>query len=137
MVLDNNTKEPIDVEDFMIGSNVVILGRNLHVFDCDQYTREYFSNIGKVQPEPEEKPSDDFQKGQIKPPKFRDPDMKNYMEHSLGGGKVQSQKQFLDNDRKVLRYFCVSEDLPYILHYYLADDTIEIREVHFPNNGRD
>jgi hypothetical protein len=43
----------------------------------------------------------------------------------------------LDNDRKVLRYFAVSEDLPFIVHYYLADDTIEIREVHFPNNGRD
>jgi hypothetical protein len=31
----------------------------------------------------------------------------------------------------------MSEDLPYVIHYYLADDTIEIREVHFANNGRD
>ena len=63
--------------------------------------------------------------------------MKEYMEKTLGGGKVPSQKQFLDNDRKVLRFFCESEDLPIIIHYFLADDTIEIREVHHPNDGRD
>jgi hypothetical protein len=65
--------------------------------------------------------------------------MKEYMEKSLrtGGGKVPSWKQFLDNDRKVLRFFCVSEDLPFVVHYYLADDTVEIREVHHPNDGRD
>lgn len=63
--------------------------------------------------------------------------MKEFMEKALGGGKVASQKQFLDNDRKVLRFFCESEDLPYVVHYYLADDTIEIREVHHPNDGRD
>jgi len=28
------------------------------------------------------------------------------------------------------------EDLPYIVRYYLADDTLEIGEVHRPNDGR-
>ena len=59
------------------------------------------------------------------------------MEKSLGGGKIESQKQFLDFDRKVLRFFCTCDDLPYTVHYYLADDTFEIRENHHPNNGRD
>jgi EF-hand domain-containing protein 1 len=59
------------------------------------------------------------------------------MERSLGGGRVASQKQFLDHDRKVLRFFCISEDLPFIVNYFLADDTVEIREVHHPNDGRD
>jgi len=27
--------------------------------------------------------------------------MKDYLEHKLGGGRVTSQKQFLENDRKV------------------------------------
>ena len=63
--------------------------------------------------------------------------MKEFLEKSLGGGKVASQKQFLDNDRKVLRFFTVADQLPYIVHYYLADDTIEIREVHHANDGRD
>ena len=67
----------------------------------------------------------------------RDNDLKEFMEKSLGGGRVASQKQFLDNDRKVLRFFCLSEDLPFVVHYYLADDTVEIRECHHPNDGRD
>jgi hypothetical protein len=64
-------------------------------------------------------------------------DLKEFMEKSLGGGRVAPQKQFLDNDRKVLRFYTRYDDLPYIIHYYLADDTFEIREVHHPNDGRD
>ena len=60
-----------------------------------------------------------------------------FLEKKLGGGKVASQKQFLDYDRKVLRFFVQSEGLQFIWHYFLADDTIEIREVHFANDGRD
>lgn len=63
--------------------------------------------------------------------------MKEFMEKALGGGRVTSQKQFLDNDRRVLRFFTKSDDLPFVVHYYLADDTCEIREVHFANDGRD
>jgi hypothetical protein len=43
----------------------------------------------------------------------------------------------LDYDRKVLRFFVTSEGEQYVWHYFLADDTIEIREVHFANDGRD
>jgi len=56
--------------------------------------------------------------------------MKDFMEHKLGGGKVSSAKQFLENDRKVLKFYAFS-GIPYIMHYYLADDTMEIREVKF------
>ena len=63
--------------------------------------------------------------------------MKQFLEKSLGGGKVASQKQFLDKDRSVLRFFTKNDGLPFIVHYYLADDTIEIREVHHSNDGRD
>lgn len=63
--------------------------------------------------------------------------MIEFLEKKLGGGRVVSQKQFLDNDRKVLRFFVRCEDMQYVWHYFLADDTVEIREVHFPNDGRD
>ena len=59
------------------------------------------------------------------------------MEKSLGGGRVRCQKQFLDNDRRVLRFYARFDDLPFIIHYFLADDSVEIREVHHPNDGRD
>ena len=63
--------------------------------------------------------------------------MKNYLEKKLGGGRVTSEKQFLNLDRKVLKFFASCEESKYILHYFLADDTIEIREVSTPNSGRD
>ena len=63
--------------------------------------------------------------------------MKEFLEKALGGGRVASWKQFLDNDRRVLRFFTRCDDHPYVIHYYLADDTVEIREVHHANDGRD
>lgn len=82
-------------------------------------------------------PTDNFAHSLVKPPPNRDSEMKQFLEKALGGGKVPSQKQFLDKDRQVLRFFTRSNDLPYVVHYYLADDTIEIREVHHSNDGRD
>lgn len=80
---------------------------------------------------------DAFDKSQIPIVPKKDHEMKEYLEKELGGGRVTTWKQFLDKDRKVLRFFSSSEGLPYIIHYYLADDTIEIREVHHANDGRD
>ena len=54
-------------------------------------------------------------------------------------------KQFLQMDRKVLRFYAVWDDRqttfgelrPFVIQYYLVDDTLEVREVHGPNDGRD
>lgn len=98
--------------------------------DCDQYTREFYAGINQSQGEAEEMPIDNFEK---KPQKAVINHDRDFVEHFLGGVRVQSQKQFLDNDRKVLRFFAKCEDLPYIIHYFLADDTIEVKEIHFSN----
>lgn len=63
--------------------------------------------------------------------------MKDYLEKKLGGGRVTSQKQFLENDRKVLKFYASFEGEKYIIHFFLADDTIEVREVSIPNSGKD
>lgn len=63
--------------------------------------------------------------------------MKEYFEKKLEGGRVKSEKQFLENDRKVLKFFARFEGAPQIVHYLLADDTIEIGEVALPNSGKD
>ncbi|KAI8809407.1 hypothetical protein BJ742DRAFT_747723 [Cladochytrium replicatum] len=52
---------------------------------------------------------------------------------------------FLENDRRVLRFYCVWDDTNsvfgdvrhMVIHYYLSDDTIEIREAIPPNSGRE
>ena len=49
------------------------------------------------------------------------------------------------NDGKVLRFWAVwdardglyGDRRPYVIHYYLADDTVEVLEVHETNSGRD
>jgi EF-hand domain-containing protein 1 len=38
--------------DFRIGLDVGILGRSIRIYDCDQYTREFFGNLGQPQGEP-------------------------------------------------------------------------------------
>ena len=71
--------------------------------------------------------------------------MKEFMEAQLG--KPQSAADlgsFLANDRKVLRFECVWDDTHRLygdvqrfrMHYFLADDTIEILQVHEKNSGR-
>lgn len=109
----------------------------MRIYDCDDYTRQFFSSQGVELAAAQQCPVDNFAQSLIKVPPKRDPEMKQFLEKALGGGKVASQKQFLDNDRRVLRFFTRCNDLPYVVHYYLADDTIEIREVHHSNDGRD
>lgn len=54
-------------------------------------------------------------------------------------------KRFLQFDGKVLRFFCLWDDShslfgdrrELVLHYFLSDDTIEIRELLSLNSGRD
>ena len=56
-----------------------------------------------------------------------------------------SLKKFLENDRRVLRFYCVWDDSNsvfgdlrhMVVHYYLSDDTIEIRESIPANSGRE
>jgi hypothetical protein len=70
-------------------------------------------------------------------------------------GSSGSSMQWLENDKKVLRYFLCWETTnsssssrsvgggregtkePYVLHYYLADDTVEVVEVQQRNSGKD
>lgn len=82
-------------------------------------------------------PTDNFEKSKVPVMPKRDSEMLQYLEKKLGGGKVQGQKQFLDNDRKVLNFFASCDGRPFIVNYFLADDTIEVREKHHQNDGYD
>jgi hypothetical protein len=57
--------------------------------------------------------------------------------------QVDTLGQFLKHDRQVLRFFCVWDDSSalygdqheMVMHYYLADDTVEIKERYPRNSG--
>ena len=59
--------------------------------------------------------------------------------------KLDTLQQFLNYDRHVLRFYCQWDDSQSMfgdarwleLHYFLADDTVEILEKIPPNSGRD
>lgn len=120
--------------DLVVGKDIYVYGKYIRLFDCDDYTREFYTLQGLIQPEKIELPADMFHDA-MKPKvtQKRDNSMKDYLEHKLGGGKVHSQKQFLENDRKVLRFYAKYDGLNHFIHYYLADDTVEIREIHQHN----
>ena len=123
-------------QDLRVGENILIYGKNIRITDCDLYTREFYEHNNLLQGPKEETPVDSFEnKINTKEVRIKDAAMKDFLEKSLGGGRPKNQKQFLDNDRKVLRFYCKSGDV-YILHFYLADDTVEILECHYPNDGR-
>lgn len=144
--------------DFNVGMDVHIYGRTFHVYDCDGFTRNFLSKHGLEVPSGEPVPDEPIEqtqraqqkpKGSLGPPKPRFDDLTRYNEAKLGRAsnilKPDTLKQFLENDGKVLRFFCLFDDRdslygerrPYILHYFLADDTIEVLEVNETNSGRD
>jgi EF-hand domain-containing protein 1 len=137
MVLKPDGRTAFMPEDFRVGEDISLHGRCIRIYDADEYTRQFYVNLGSALADAQPMPTDAFRQSMVKVAVPRDNEMKEYMEKTLGGGKVTNQKQFLDNDRKVLRFFCEADEIPYIVHYYLADDTVEIREVHHPNDGRD
>merc|ERR1711904_402788 len=71
---------------------------------------------------------------------------KLYREVMLGGGHInENMQQFMENDRKVCRFFAIQDDMstaqyerrPFTIMFFLADDTVEIREQYPLNCGRD
>ena len=81
---------PILPFDLQVGKDVAILGRVFRITDCDEYTREFYTVQGKKQGPAQEIPVDSFAESQIPKPKFRDTELKEFMEKSLGGGRVNS-----------------------------------------------
>lgn len=81
---------PFMPDDFSIGCDTGIYGRQVRVYDCDDYTREFYARQGRTLPDASAAPRDNFQESQIPKPRINDPEMRNFMEKSLGGGKVVS-----------------------------------------------
>ena len=51
---------PFEPTDFRVGLDIGICGRSIRVYDCDQYTREFFKNLQQDQSDAVECPEDSF-----------------------------------------------------------------------------
>ncbi|XP_006864354.1 PREDICTED: EF-hand domain-containing family member C2 [Chrysochloris asiatica] len=125
------------VYHFNINTDVVFYGRTFKIYDCDTFTKNFLRKIGVKLNSPVKCPEDPYMKGR----KMLQALMKPLRPYE----SLSTLKQFLEYDKQVLRFFCLWDDTTslfgdrreLILHYFLSDDTIEIKEVNPCNSGRD
>lgn len=121
-------------KDLNRGINITIYGKTFRVVDCDQFTQVFLESQGIELNPPEKMALDPYTELRKQP-------LRKYVTPS----DFDQLKQFLTFDKQVLRFYAIWDDTDsmygecrtYIIHYYLMDDTVEIREVHERNDGRD
>lgn len=145
--------------DLSIGAELTFYGRTFHLITADGFTRQFFNTQGSPLSGDEEPPRDtytDIRKAQMLRETGQDMNanygkvqypMKDFMEVTLGkfARPPDFLKRFLDHDRHVLRFFAIWDDTDklygmkhrYTIHYFLADNTIEILESYERNSGCD
>ncbi|XP_067460234.1 EF-hand domain-containing family member C2 [Thunnus thynnus] len=122
---------------FNINQQMVLYSHTFTLTNCDTFTRNFLTKLGVRINDPTTVPDDPYSNHREQIEKSMRP-LRPYE-------RRDTLKQFLDHDRKVLRFFCFWDDTEtvfgdlreLIMHYFLADDTIEIHEVISPNSGRD
>ncbi|KAK9294825.1 hypothetical protein QLX08_010689 [Tetragonisca angustula] len=123
-----------DIIDLNIGKEPEIFGRVYKIVDCDKFTRRFLNRMGIAVPDPIEIPKDphsELYKRETFPKKPRQ--------------KVDTLGDFLKYDKQVLRFYAYWDDTDSLygivhdleIHYYLTDNTMEIKENMPPNSGRD
>lgn len=151
--------------DLNINSEITLYGRTFHVIDADGFTKRFYEEkLGKALDDAIQLPEDPYNATRTEmktymqprgtqylgyPPNRKYDDLTQFVEARLGMAthilKNDRLKQFLEHDRQVLCFFCQWDDSlrlfgdkrDFRLNYFLSDDTIEILEVHEPNDGRD
>ncbi len=46
VIKQDGSQMPFEPTDFRVGLDLGLCGRSIRVYDCDQYTREFFENLG-------------------------------------------------------------------------------------------
>ncbi|XP_042309480.1 EF-hand domain-containing protein 1 isoform X1 [Sceloporus undulatus] len=121
-------------KDLNRGIDITIYGRTFRIVDCDAFTQTFLQSQGIELNPPERMIFDPYTE-------LRKMPLRMYVTPS----DFDQLKQFLAFDKKVLRFYAMWDDTEnmfgenrcFIIHYYLADDTVEVREVHERNDGRD
>jgi hypothetical protein len=139
--------------DLKMGIDITIYARTFHIVSCDEFTKWFYGQAGMDVGVDEDTPLDNFLENQV----FKKVNQKHltglpksvmeqkeYNELRMGGSrKNHKMDQFLQNDRKVLRFYAYWDDPTrygarqyFVMHYYLADDSVEINNNYMRNSGR-
>ncbi|CAJ1329887.1 unnamed protein product [Effrenium voratum] len=144
----------IGPDDLRVGSEITIHGRTIHINGCDRFTRWFLEQNGLEVPEDETIPEDKWTRTaklratteQGGMPMTRSSFYAKQLAKFMSGQPPSNMKfsQFLLNDRKVLKFKAYWDDhtpygarLYFIVHYFLADNTVEINMANSRNSGRD
>lgn len=135
--------------DFNVGIDFEVYGRVFRIVRCDDFTRNFFANEGRSLNADEAFPDDPFVHTRaMVNMKQNPPDLaetKEYVEVLNKGGRPNKNlQQYLENDRQVLSFKILWDDVsydggekPYVLNYFLADSQIEVKEIRVQNSGKD
>jgi hypothetical protein len=135
--------------DLDSGREIEIYGRVYRLTSYDDFTKKFYINEGHPLSEPEDEQDDNFKTTRMMiNMKQNPPDLaetKEYFEVKLKGGKPNKKlASYLENDRKVLSFRVLWDDCSYdggekqyTLNYFLADQTVEVKEIRIPNSGID
>lgn len=140
--------------DFRLGGEIEIYGKIFKICKCDKFTKWFYEETGLELGEECDPPADMAEKFEDHRERVRTKaygiprcvvEGMEYNELKLGGARSnKALEQFLKNDRKVLRFYSYWDDHTrygarqyQVIHFFLADDTIEINEAYQRNSGRD
>ncbi|NWI95320.1 EFHC1 protein, partial [Pitta sordida] len=121
-------------KDLNVGINITMYGRTYRIVNCDAFTKMFLESEGILLNPPEEMISDPYTELCQMP-----------VQKPIVPSGPDPFRQFLTYDTKVLRFYAIWDDTNHpfgdqhscIIHYFLADDTVEVREVYRRNDGRD
>ena len=125
------------LKDFNVGEDEDICGVVYHIYDCDEFTRQYLAQQGIDVPPAEPTPEDLYTL------KRKLTDRPIRVSHY--NADKTNLANFLKYDGQVLRFYAVWDDTQrifgekrkFVIIYFLVDGRIEIRQVLEPNSGRD
>nr|CAH0106405.1 unnamed protein product [Daphnia galeata] len=127
-------------KDLNVASDVDIFGRRFRLTNCNQWTREFLMSAGIQVNAPEDVPESHPPLKKNEAAAARSRSAPQHRNHPL--------KKFLEHDGQILRFGCVwdrrgEENValdermkPYVLRYFLVDDTIQITDAEFESNQK-
>jgi len=141
-------------DDFRCGSLVTIYSRTYKVTGCDRFTRWFCEenglDVGEDEPMVQDRWQQSYKFNKIAekgglPVTMQAQDAKIYCKFMTGQPPADTKMtQFLLNDGKVLRFKAFWDDptlygarVYFVVHYFLANNTVEVNEAHARNSGRD
>jgi len=125
-------------KDLNVGININVYGVIYRLCSCDLFTKEFMLSQGIELNNEEELPEDPYTSQ-------RETQISSFSSDSDNNAADEKLRKFIMYDGKVLRFYALFDNrdaeegqlVPHIIHYYLADDTVEVVQEKKGVDGQD